>query len=224
MNFDNKVELLNHSGSDLIHCKSIWLGEGTPGQRDDQDGMLRNMRSQISKNRLDVFNSSSFTFLLKIDLFSYIFILRTKKGNINDHPFRDYEHKKQYYIPFDWHQLISKGNNGEFIKKGDNWYNILMKYTELGYELAEQFRNEDTPAYSRKRRMELSNLFKPFNSHTDLTLTLSFKDFVEFYKISQEYESTIEIQDIGREMLDLIRNIEGRPFSKSLRVFNLNKE
>ena len=102
-----------------------------------------------------------FNFLLKVDVLSYITLTRTKIGILNDEPFRNKpKHEDSYYIPPDWHSLVVRNDVGDFAKKGDNWYNTLIRYTELGHALAKEFPNMPINYYNPKRAKELSHLFK----------------------------------------------------------------
>jgi hypothetical protein len=225
LEFDNKVELLSYTGSDITHCEAILLKKTDEEElKGDGETIMRYLRSVISKGNYEPYNVSSITFLLKLDIYSYITILRSKFGYINDEPFKKQDNPKQFYVPFDWHDLKVLDNINEYAKKGDYWYNVILRYSELGYSLQQQFREEFKTRYSKKRSNELCNLFKPFNSQTDFSITFTFKSFVDFYNLSQEYNSTIELQDVGREMLELVKKIDGRPFSRSIRAFNLSKE
>lgn len=225
MGYNNEIELIGHYGSDFTHCQSLWIEKDIEHRSSDGDCILRDMRGCIENGDLTPFDNSTFTFLMKTDTLSYLSLVKERIGKINDIPFKNKEKKLEYYIPYDLHELRLKGDIGEFGKKGDNWYNLLLKFSELGILLKEEFFNQHDRAWIAERRAkDLGSLFMPFSYKVEYTLILTFKEFVKLYQYSQNPQNLVEIREIGREIMESIRDIEDRPFKKSLRVFNLSKE
>lgn len=226
LEYTNKIEFLGYYGSDETHLQALYLEKDLEFRMGNMDMRLSDMRKYIEVGNLLPFQNSSFTFLLRTDYLSYITLVQNKIGKINDIPFngKGKEPLESYYIPYDWNSLRVQNDVGDFAKKGDFWYNILMKYTELGKQLEKEFGTLNWNMYSTNRSKTVSKLFRTVNNHVEYSIILNFEEFVRFFREYTKYGYTAELQEVAYFMLDSITKIEGKPFKQSLRVFELNKE
>lgn len=223
---NNKIELLGYYGSDISHLQSLHLSPNIEERVSNDRFRLGDLRKAYEENNLNPFNNSSFSFLIKSDFLTYSTILSKKIGDVNNIPFvgKGKPEIDSYYIPYDFNSIRIQNDIEGFAKKGDCFYDILERYTELGNILEEEIKKINVNQYSSNRGKTVSKLFKTQNNHIEYLIKLNFNEFYKFFKEFTQYGYTSELQEISYFMLDTISNIEGKPFNQSLRVFKLNKE
>jgi thymidylate synthase (FAD) len=148
---------------------------------------------------------------------SHIHLLKHRLANINGESARYKELKEdKYYLPEDW-KNITPSVNQEIA--GDDWYQILNIYTEIGNELYHNALKDLTPILGRKRAKESARFFKTMNSQLTLSVMMNMSCFSNFYNLRHDEAAQKEIQWIAEEMLECVKNIEGNPFQHSLAAF-----
>ena len=68
------------------------------------------------------------------------------------------------------------------------------------------------PSLGRVRAKESARFFKTYNSQIQADVTFNMRAFANFIKLRKSKYAQKEIRDLAAEMLELVENIEGRPF------------
>lgn len=149
-------------------------------------------------------------------------------NNIVVHNSARYKELKEdkFYLPEDWNGIEfddSKFNKftKEFTSGYETWKQLLERYSELGNELYHTSLEQITPILGKKRAKESARFFKTMNSQIDLDIMFNFRSFIHFYFLRSHDTAQKEIQNIAKEMLKQIKEIEGNPFKESLNAFGL---
>ena len=110
------------------------------------------------------------------------------------------------YIPYDW---------------SNRWITKLRDYAEEGNKLYQECLEYFTPILGRKRAKESARFFKTFNSQITMDIMFNWRSFYHFQQLRNSEHAQKEVQKLAQEMLDLVKNIEGNPFEKTIKAFNL---
>jgi flavin-dependent thymidylate synthase len=228
VNNKNSVELLGFYGSDLTHAQSAW----TSTLRDIDEKKLKRV-PDLLKMLADAghhtpFEKSTLHFLVNTDLASHIHLLKHRIGvSINGESARYKELKEdKFYIPDDWKDIkvindVSSECYEEFTfaANGENWQDVLERYTKLGNELYHQCLKDLEPVLGRKRAKESARFFKTYNSQIQADISFNWRSFHLFLSLRNKPEAQKEIRGISQKMLDLVMNIPGNPFKHTIRAF-----
>lgn len=129
----------------------------------------------------------------------------------------------KFYLPEDWKDI--KFETDKYIDldgwKINSWFGALAKYTEIGNWLYHNSLNELTPILGRKRAKESARFFKTYNSQITCDVMFNMRSFHNFLTQRLDSHAQLEIQEIAKEMLNLVKNIEGNPFEHTLNAWNL---
>lgn len=232
---NNKVEILGHYGSDLVHAQSAWTSTSRDLSEEKISRMPKLLKMLAENGHHTPFEKSSFHFLITVEQASHIHVLKHRIGtSVNGESARYKELKEdKFYLPEDWNgymvcndildshgNLIAHGQN-ENGSTADTWYEKLKEFSELGNKLYHECLNDLTPVLGRKRAKESARFFKNFNSQITLDVMFNWRSFYHFYNLRAKDDAQIEIQDIAKEMLRLIKEIDGNPFEHTLLAFGL---
>ena len=222
---NNRVELLGYYGSDEVIACSAWTSTSrdlTDGKR-ERVGKLINML--WSEGHETPFEKGVVHFLVDTDIASHIHLLKHRITSLNAESARYKELKEdKYYLPEDWgeirnsHPNLRVDANGEKYQK---WTTILRRYTELGNSLYHQCMNDIEPILGRKRAKESARFFKTYNSQIQADIMFNMRSFANFQKLRNSEHAQIEIRDIAREMLELVKTIDGNPFKHTLEAWGI---
>ena len=222
---NNKVELLGYYGSDEVIACSAWTSTSrdlTDGKR-ERVGKLINML--WSEGHETPFEKGVVHFLVDTDIASHIHLLKHRITSLNAESARYKELKEdKYYLPEDWgeirnsHPNLRVDANGEKYQK---WTTILRRYTELGNSLYHQCMNDIEPILGRKRAKESARFFKTYNSQIQADIMFNMRSFANFQRLRNSEHAQIEIRDIAREMLELVKTIDGNPFKHTLEAWGI---
>lgn len=159
-------------------------------------------------------------FNITCDTASHIHLIKHRLANINGESARYKEIKEdRYLLPEDWKGIKSSDELHSLY--GDDWFQILESYTQLGNDLYHKSIKDLTPILGRKRAKESARFFKTYNSQLTLSVMMNMSCFYNFYTLRSDSAAQLEIQGIAREMLKVIENIEGNPFKHTLEAFNI---
>lgn len=203
----NKVELIGYYGNDLTHALSAW----TSTSRDLEDGKLDRVGSLLhflaSEGHHTPFEKSTFHFLVDVDQATHIHLLKHRIGvSINGESARYKELKEdKYIIPNDW---------------DEHWQSVLDTYTQRGLDLYHKAVEELTETLGRKRAKESARFFRPFNTQITMDISFNWRSFYHFYNLRAKDDAQVEVQNIAKEMLKLIK--ETGDFEKTIKAFKLD--
>ena len=205
---DNKVELLGYYGSDLIHAQSAWTSTSRDLTEEKLGRVDKLLNMLASEGHETPFEKSSLHFLVTVDQATHIHLLKHRIGvSINGESARYKELKEDKMMwPSDW--------NGA-------WKGKLKDYAEEGNRLYHEALEYFTPILGRKRAKESARFFKTFNSQITMDIMFNFRSFVHFQRLRNSEHAQKEVRELAEEMLNLVKNIEGNPFEKTIKAFKL---
>ena len=205
---DNKVELLGYYGSDLIHAQSAWTSTSRDLTEEKIGRVDKLLTMLASEGHHTPFEKSGLHFLVTVDQATHIHLLKHRIGvSINGESARYKELKEdKMYIPYDW---------------SNRWVTKLRDYAEEGNKLYHECLEYFTPILGRKRAKESARFFKTFNSQITMDIMFNWRSFYHFQQLRNSEHAQKEVQKLAQEMLDQVKNIEGNPFEKTIKAFNL---
>jgi len=228
MNNKNKVTLLGYYGNDEIHACSAWTSTSRELDDDKKSRIPKLLDMLAEAGHETPFEKSALHFLVTSDIASHIHKLKHRIGvSINAESARYKELKEdKFYIPEDWSGIKCSvhmvNNNQETIAStGQEWADILLKYTELGNELYHQCLKDLEPVLGRKRAKESARYFKTYNSQIDCDIMFNWRSFYHFLSLRNKPDSQKEIREIAAEMLKLVKEIPGEPFKRTIKALDL---
>lgn len=210
----NKVELIGFYGSDEIHAQSAWTSTSRELTQDKIQRIPALLKMLADKGHETPFEKCSLHFLLTCDQASHIHLLKHRIGvSINAESARYKELKEdKFYIPEDWN--VPDAQCQYYIRR-------LLYMTETSNELYHKCLKDLTPILGRKRAKESARFFKLMNSQITMDVMFNFRSFVHFQRLRNSADAQKEIADIADQMLELVENIEGKPFEYTLKAFNI---
>jgi flavin-dependent thymidylate synthase len=205
---DNKVELLGHYGSDLIHAQSAWTSTSRDLTEEKLGRVDKLLNMLASEGHHTPFEKSGLHFLVTVDQATHIHLLKHRIGvSINGESARYKELKEdKMYIPYDW---------------SNTWANKMRNFAEEGNKLYHECLEYFTPHLGRKRAKESARFFKTFNSQITMDIMFNWRSFYHFQQLRNSEHAQREVQRLAGEMLEQVKNIEGNPFEKTIKAFNL---
>jgi len=206
--FDNKVELLGYYGSDLIHAQSAWTSTSRDLTEEKIGRVDKLLTMLASEGHHTPFEKSGLHFLVTVDQATHIHLLKHRIGvSINGESARYKELKEdKMYLPYDW---------------SNTWVAKLEKYAEEGNKLYHEALEYFTPILGRKRAKESARFFKAFNSQITMDVMFNWRSFYHFQQLRNSDHAQKEVKHLAQNMLDLVKAIEGNPFEKTIKAFEL---
>jgi flavin-dependent thymidylate synthase len=207
---NNTVELLGFYGSDEVIACSAW----TSTSRELSEDKIKRVPALIdmlwSNGHETPFEKATVHFLVNCDIASHIHLLKHRMASINAESARYKELKEdKFYLPQDW--------NGTY------WNTRLEMFTKESNELYHRCLEELTPILGRKRAKESARFFKTYNSQIQADVMFNMRSFANFLKLRNSEHAQVEIRDIAKQMLDLVKSIEGNPFEQTIKSITNGK-
>lgn len=218
----NKVELLGWYGGDEAIACSAWTStsrELTLEKRERIPQLLKQLWHAEPVPHGSPFEKGIVHFLVDCDIASHIHLLKHRIASINAESARYKELKEdKFYMPEDWR------NNSELWDEellNWKWYDKLREFTKLSNLYYHEALEELTPILGRKRAKESARFFKTYNSQIQADVMFNMRSFHNFITQRMDSHAQLEIQMIAKEMLHLVKNIEGNPFEHTLAAFGM---
>lgn len=206
----NRIELLEVSGSDFSHARAAWASTNAEIERNpehkDPERIAKLLDYLADHNHGTPFEHSLLSFRVTGDIASHIHCLKHRAGvSINCESARYKELKEDlFYLPDDWPE-DAKYTARRTIEQCHALYHQLIERLE--------------PAVGRNRAKESARLVLPYAHQLRWVMSMNFRAFVHFYRLRAAYDAQQEIQDIAAGMLKLIK-ATGK-FEHSLRAHSL---
>lgn len=223
----NSVELIGYYGNDETIACSAWTS--TSRNLDDKKReripkLIKQLWSADPVPHGTPFEKGIVHFLVNTDIASHIHLLKHRISSINAESARYKELKEdKYYIPEDWKEITCTENmymdRECVVEEGETWISILENYTNLGNELYHQCISDLEPILGRKRAKESARFFKTYNSQIEADVMFNMRSFHNFLTQRMDGHAQLEIQEIGKQMLQLIKDIPEQPFKYTLEAF-----
>ena len=203
----NKVELLGYYGNDEVIACSAW----TSTSRDLTDSKRQRISKLIhmlwSEGHETPFEKGVVHFLVDTDIASHIHLLKHRISSLNAESARYKELKEdKSYMPEDWPEF---------------WQDMLEHHTKESDRLYHLCINSLTDRLGRKRAKESARFFKTYNSQIQADIMFNMRSFANFQKLRNSEHAQVEIRDIAREMLELVKTIDGNPFKHTLEAWGI---
>lgn len=204
----NKVELLGHYGSDLIHAQSAWTSTSRDITEEKKARVGKLLKMLASEGHHTPFEKSSLHFLVTVEQATHIHLIKHRIGvSVNGESARYKELKEdKTYIPTDW---------------PEKWIRILKAQSDMNNRLYHECLEELTPTLGRKRAKESARFFKTFNSQITMDVMFNWRSFYHFQKLRNSEHAQLEVRQLAQDMLDLVKQIEGNPFKETIDAFGL---
>ena len=204
----NSVELLGYYGSDEIHALSAWTSTSRDLTAEKLGRIDKLLNMLASEGHHTPFEKSTLHFLVNVDQATHIHLLKHRIGvSINGESARYKELKEdKMLIPSEW---------------SNTWKNKLTEHAEEGNKLYHEALEYFTPILGRKRAKESARYFKAFNSQISMDISFNWRSFYHFQQLRNSKSSQKEVRLLAEEMLRLVKNIDGNPFGKTIKAFNL---
>lgn len=221
----NKVELLGYYGGDEMIACSAWTSTSrnlTKEKIDRIPKLINDLWKAEPVPHGSPFEKGIVHFLVDTDIASHIHLLKHRISSINAESARYKELKEdKYYLPQDWNiEVKSNLLDFDYIKQeSSTWLNILEEYTKLGNFLYHKSLEELTSVLGRKRAKESCRFFKTYNSQIEADVMFNMRSFHNLLTQRMDNHAQQEIQEITKEMLRLVKEIEGNPFKYTLEAF-----
>ena len=222
----NKVTLLGYYGGDETIACSAWTSTSRDLTEEKRARIPALIKQLWDNGHGTPFEKGTVHFLVDCDIASHIHLLKHRISSINAESARYKELKEdKYYLPKDWNILASITPAIESFKEYPvgliSWVDILENYTKLGNELYHQALKEITEIRGRKRAKESARFFKTYNSQIQADVMFNMRSFHNFLSQRMDSHAQLEIQNIAKQMYELVKNIEGNPFKNTLEAWNL---
>lgn len=213
---ENSIELLGYYGSDQVHAQSAWTSTSRDLTEDKISRIPKLLFMLASEGHHTPFEKSQLHFLVNVDQATHIHLLKHRIGvQINGESARYKELKEdKTYLPEDWFDV-------EISDDVITWAERLQNFTYESNHLYHKCLEELTPILGRKRAKESARFFKTMNSQITLDISFNWRSFAHFQGLRNSEHAQVEVRDIARNMLDLVKNIEGNPFENTIKAFKL---
>jgi thymidylate synthase (FAD) len=224
----NSVELIGWYGGDRAIARAAWTSTQADINK-KTDEQVRDLivnklwNNGTGKAHKTPFERGIVEFNITLEQASHIHAIKHRLANINGESARYRELKDKYYIPEDWGNTVATNLEGEYLEKhnGKTWRNILITHTEISDQLYHASLADLEKTLGRKRAKESARYFKTMNSQITLSVMMNMSCFYNFYSLRADSAAQLEIQNIAKEMLTLVRELPGGPFKFTLEAFGL---
>ena len=224
----NTVELLGYYGTDLVHAQSAWTRTSRDLSEEKLERVDKLLTMLATEGHHTPFEKSSLHFLVTVDQATHIHLLKHRIGvSINGESARYKELKEDNtYLPDDWNSIPSrlsmvKRQVGYQKEDLPTWLNILEEYVTAGNWLYHEALKDLTPVLGRKRAKESARFFKTMNSQITMDVMFNWRSFVHFLKLRNSEHAQKEVRELAQQMLQLVKEIPGAPFAKTIQAFGL---
>jgi thymidylate synthase (FAD) len=205
---NNEVQLIGWYGGDEVNACSAWTSTSRELTKDKKQRIGPLLKMLADNGHETPFEKTVVHFLVETDIATHIHLLKHRIASINAESARYKELKEdRNYIPPDWptqwQDALSRHN-----KEGDRLYHeALAQLTEGGMD--------------RKRAKESARFFKGYNSQIQADIMFNFRSFVNFQRLRNSTHAQLEIRDVAKEMVRLVKEIEGNPLKYTIEAFGL---
>lgn len=210
-----KAELLSYFGDDLMVANAARVSYGkSKNILDEKDVKL--LKFLVENGHTSPFRHPQLQFRIECPIFVERQAFKHSVGlTANSISGRYVDFSDKYFIVEKLRKQSKsskQGSEGELDRPDlvDKMQNLVNQSALLYKELCEN-----------GVAKEQARVILPLCLETQFIWTGSFAAFVHFWKLRLKSDAQKEIQDLAREMLDLVKSIKGNPFEHSLKSFNL---
>jgi flavin-dependent thymidylate synthase len=188
----NTVELLGTYGGDETHALSAWTStkrELTDEKRSRMESLLKML---AENGHHTPFEKSYLHFLVTCDVASHIHLIKHRIGvSVNAESARYKElNEDKFYIPQDWPPDLQEAFRHRISTMYAAYHETLKELTSRNV--------------SRKRAKESSRFYLPYANQIVSDISFNFRSFMHFQSLRNKPEAQLEIQQIAKNMLQLV--------------------
>ena len=204
---NNIVELVGYYGSDETHAMSAWTSTSRDLTEEKRGRIDKLLKMLAEAGHHTVFEKSSLHFLITSDVATHIQFLKHRIGvSINAESARYKELKDdKFYIPQDWPEEEVQRYVAHMEVCLEQYHKTLERLVEAGI--------------SRKRAKESARFYLPYGNQITADVMFNFRSFYHFLHLRYSEHAQLEIREIARQMLDLVK--ETGKFDDTLAAFGL---
>ena len=208
---DNTVEYQGHYGSDETHALSAWTSTNR-NLTSTKKGRMGALLSMLANNGHHTpFEKSMLHFVCTTDIATHIHILKHRIGvSVNSESGRYKELDDKGYIPQDW----TRGEQAEYIEFLQGCFAAYHK----------QIAVLEARGVTRARAKESARYYLPYGMQYTIDVSFNFRSFWHFLTLRYHEHAQAEVREVARKMLEIVVNLPGKPFERTLRVFGLIQE
>jgi thymidylate synthase (FAD) len=201
----NRVELLGTYGGDETHALSAWTSTSRELTSEKRERMGRMISQLAHDEHTSVFEKSALHFLLTVDIVTHYQLLKHRIGvSINAESARYKELKDdKFYVPIDWND-VERAAFMEHMERSLRLYHATLERLVAN-------------GATRIRAKETARFYLPCGTQIVLDVQFNFRSFAHFVKLRYSRHAQLEIRDIARSMLELVKST-GK-FDMSLEAF-----
>lgn len=213
-----KVELVNYTGSDLMVVNAARVSLGKEKTVIDESD-IKLIKYLLKNNHVSTLEHCFFTFRLEIPIYIARQLMRHCSWSFNEISGRYVEFTDSFFTPESFRlqdQNIKQGSkvdtdnlldqrivNDVYKEALDNAYESYKQLLSLGV-CKEQARG-----------------VLPLALNTQLYATCNIRSLFHYLKLRLDSHSQVEIQEVSRQMFDIVKAIPDNPFKHTLEAFNL---
>lgn len=213
-----KVELVKYTGSDLMVVNAARVSLGKEKTVIDESD-IKLIKYLLKNNHVSTLEHCFFTFRLEIPIYIARQLMRHKSWSFNEISGRYVEFTDSFFHPESFRlqdQNIKQGSkvdtdglldqaivNQVYKEALDNAYQSYKQLLSLGV-CKEQARG-----------------VLPLALNTQLYATCNIRSLFHYLKLRLDSHSQVEIQEVSRQMFEIVKTIPGQPFKHTLEAFNL---
>ena len=203
---DNVVELLGSYGSDEVIALAAWCSTERTLTEERKSRLGTFIKRLVDEGHHTPLERGFLHFLVTADTATHIHILKHRIAvSVNSESARYKELKDdKFYVPDDWPDEEQQALK-EHMWHSYHKYHAAVKRLE--------------PVIGRKRAKESARFYLPYANQCTLDTTFNLRSFFHFQKLRNSEHAQLEVREVARKMLELVKNIEGNPFRETLGAF-----
>jgi flavin-dependent thymidylate synthase len=203
----NRVELMGWYGSDETHALSAWTSTSRDLTDEKRSRIPQLLRMLAEQGHHSVFEKSSLHFLVTMDIATHVQLLKHRVAvSVNAESARYKELKDdKFYVPLDW-SVQEQESYVAFVEDCFERYHACIK------RLIES-------GMPRARAKESARYYLPYGNQITCDVMFNWRSFHHFLGLRMKPDAQREICWLAEEMLQLVKNIENKPFEKTIEAF-----
>ena len=210
----NKVELIGHYGSDIVHAQSAWTSTYRDLTEDKLSRIDKLLGFLAKEGHHTPFEKSTLHFLVNVDQATHIHLLKHRIGvSINGESARYKELKEdKHYLPEDWTTYAATQDLHTSLVR-------LQVETDALYHTA--IERLVAAGFDRSRAKESARYFKLMSSQITMDISFNFRSFYHFLNLRNKPDAQLEVRELAAEMLKQVKELPGNPFKHTIKAFRL---
>ncbi len=200
-----EVELINHTGSDLMCVNAARASFGKQvtemGEKD-----IKLLHRLLKDEHHTTLEHTLFTFRVKAPIFVARQWMRHRIASYNERSGRYCKPEFEFYVPEPLHPSNISADQSKYISDVNN---ACMKAYET-------LLADGCPK-------EVARTILPQGLYTNFYFTCNLRSFLHFYKLRSSDHAQYEIRVYAEAMMDLVRDIKGKPFRYTLEFLETSK-